>query len=243
MKLDEYWDKIQGSSLMYRAYSLAQRLGIIFEKFVFAILCGLFPKKKGYRIFHVDWSDYTSSMGKGLDLKLFQRNKLLAVFEVKNWAKKGRPYGTETATEQILSRFKNCGTNLKILIISFKSLLTKRALALLEANNVFVLETKKLIGKNDFPRKHKYSKAFYQLRAKIYKLINAKQARKDFFGCSCVNSKQVRLDKIDINDNTTNTKPNKQYDSDSKKLAREYAMTLVKRAIKLGQPKHFQSNG
>ena len=65
---------------------------------MFAILYGLFPKKGGYRVFHVDWSNYTSSMGKGLDIKLFQRNKLLAVFEVKNWAKKGRPYGTETAT-------------------------------------------------------------------------------------------------------------------------------------------------
>jgi len=150
MKLDKYLDRIQDSPLMERAYSVAQRLGIIFEKFVFAILCGLFPKERGYRVFHVDWSNYTSSMGKGLDLRLFQRNKLLAVFEIKNWAKKGRPYGTETATEQILARFRNCGTNLKILVISFKSLLTKRALALLEANNVHVLETNKLVGKNDF---------------------------------------------------------------------------------------------
>ena len=244
MTLEDYIEEVESSPSIRRAYSLAQRLGIIFEKFVFAILCGLFPKKKGYRISHVDWSNYTSSMGKGLDLKIFQRNKLLAVFEIKNWRELGRPYGTETATEQILARFKNCGTNLKILVISFKSLLTKRALALLEASNVHVLETNKLVGKNDFPRKHKYSKVFYQLRAQIYRLIKTKQVRQNFLGCSCVSGKQVRLDKIDTNDNTTNTKPNKlEHDSDSKKLAREYAMNLLRRAIKLGQLTHFLSNG
>jgi len=243
MTLEDYIEKVESFPSIRRAYSLAQRLGIIFEKFVYAVLCGLFPKKLGFRLTHVDWNNYTSAQGKGVDIKLFLRNKLIAVFEIKNWRELGRPYGTETATEQILARFKNCGTNLKILVISFKSLLTKRALALLEVSNVHILETNKLIGKNDFPRKHKYSKVFYGLRAQILELIKTKQARQSFSGCNCVSGKQVRLDKVDINDNTNNTKPNKEHDSDSKKVAREYAMNLVRRAIKLGQLKHFLSNG
>ena len=209
-------------------------LGIIGEKFNNSVAKSIFKVKEGYRVRHVDWDNY--SYGHGLDLRVFKRNKQVMAIEVKNWRKMNRPYGTDIARTEIIDRFKNCAGGIKVLIISFLCLLTKQALTLLEKHNIHIIETRKLIGKNDFPKKGRNNKVFYSLKSKLSKLwCDLKQARTKV--CGCVNSKQVRLDKIDINDNTTNTKPNKQHDSDCEKLASNYAMNLVRRAIKLEELK------
>jgi hypothetical protein len=80
------------------------------------------------------------------------------VFECKNWKLNYKHrYSLKDAKEQILTRFHNCGINIKVLIISFKEQLSKRALSFLESNNILILETGKLIGKRDFRSKLVYS--------------------------------------------------------------------------------------
>ena len=168
--LTEYIQKIVASPIVKEAYSKAQRLGIPLEKFIVMVLSIFFPKSKGYRIEHVDWEDYTNNSAPkkiSVDVRLFLRNKLIAVFECKNWRLlPEHRYGLKDAKEQILTRFHNCGTNIKVLIISFKKQLSKKALRYLESNNIQVIETGKLIGKKDFR-----SKLIYSLGKQIKQLI------------------------------------------------------------------------
>jgi len=223
-------------------------LGVIGEKFTNSVAKSIFKVKDGYRVKHVDWGNY--SYGHGLDLRVFKRNKQVMAIEVKNWREMNHPYGTETAETEIIDRFQNYAGGIKVLIISLLCLLTKKALELLEAHNIHVIEIGKLIGSRDFPRrksktrKGRYSKVFHSVRSNLLELwLNLKrQARQSFLGYSCVGGKQVRLDEIDINDKTNNTKPNKleqnkQYDTASKKQASNYAYRLLKRAMRLEELK------
>ena len=166
--LTEYIRKIVDSPLIKEAYSQAQRLGITLEKFIVMVLSFFYPSKLGYRIEHMDWNNYTFHMGKSVaDVRLFLRNKLLAVFECKNWRMlPEHRYGLEAVKREIVSRFTNCGTNIKVLIISFKKQLSKKARSYLESNNIQILETGKLIGKKDFR-----SRLIYSLGKQIKQLI------------------------------------------------------------------------
>ena len=124
-----------------------------------------------------------------------------------------RPYGTETARTEIIDRFKNYAGGLKVLIISFLCLLTKKALELLETHNIHIIEIEKLVGRKDFPLKGKNNEVFYQLKNKLQKLWldyrhDQNQANPKGFGC--VN--QFKLDNyISVNTNTQ-----KKHDTGSK---------------------------
>lgn len=167
--LTEYIQKVVDSPIVREAYSIAQRLGMTLEKFVVMVLSMFYPSKDGYRIEHEDWNNYTAHMGTSTDIRLFLRNKLIAVFECKNWRiLPEHRYGLEAVKREIVSRFNNCGTNLKVLIISFREQLSKRALSFLESNNIQIIETGKLIGKKDFR-----SKLIYQLGKQIKQFIRA----------------------------------------------------------------------
>ena len=143
-------------------------LGVIGEKFCSSVAKSIFKVEEGYRVKHVDWDNY--SYGHGLDLRVFKRNKQVMAVEVKNWREMNRPYGTETVRTEITDRFKNYAGGLKVLIISFLYLLTKKALELLEAHNIHVIEIGKLVGRKDFPRKGKNNEVFYRLKNKLRKL-------------------------------------------------------------------------
>ena len=116
-------------------YSKKQRLGIILEQWVVRVLMFLFPISRGYRIKHVDWKDYTNNSAPkkiSVDIRLFLRNKLIAVFECKNWRLlPDHRYGITNAYNETLSRFHNAGTYIRILAISFKNQLAKTAINLL----------------------------------------------------------------------------------------------------------------
>jgi len=205
-------------------------LGVIGEKFTNSVAKSIFKVKEGYRVIHVDWDNY--SYGHGLDLRVFKRNKQVLAIEVKNWREMDRPYRTEAARTEIIDRFKNYAGGLKILIISFLSLLTKKALELLEAHKIHVIEIGKLVGRNHFPRKGKNNKVFYQLKSKLQKLwldhkFNQKQTSPKSFGC-------VNQFKLDNYMSTANTITLNKHDTDSKKrLVKTHQNSLVERILNL----------
>ena len=150
-----------------------------------------------------------------------------------------RPYGTETAETEIIDRFKNYAGGIKVLSISFLCLLTKKALELLEAHDIHVIEIGKLVGKNDFPRKGKNNKTFYSLKSKLFKLwANHKQKARPKV-CGCVRGKQLKLSNTHVHSNahTTNNSNLKPHDTDKQKVTSNYAYRLLKRAFKLEELK------
>ena len=206
-------------------------LGVIGEKFSDSVAKSIFKVEDGYRVKHVDWDNY--SYGHGLDLRVFKRNKQVLAIEVKNWREMNRPYGTETARTEIIDRFRNYAGGLKVLIISFLCLLTKKALELLEAHNIHVIEIGKLVGRKDFPRKGKDNEVFYRLKSRLHKLWldymhDQKQASSKSFGC--VN--QFKLDNyMSVNTNTQN-----KHDTDSKKqLVKSHQNSLVEHVLNLAK--------
>jgi len=192
-------------------------LGIIGEKFSDSVAKSIFKVKDGYRVKHVDWDNY--SYGHGLDLRVFKRNKQVLAVEVKNWREMNRPYGTETARTEIIDRFKNYAGGLKVLIISFLCLLTKKALELLEAHNIHIVEVGKLIGKNDFPPKGHNAKAFYSLKAKIERLFK-ERAKSVFCGVHSGCGNQLLLSGVDTTTvNNNQLKQHKEHDTQPYKQA------------------------
>jgi len=138
-------------------------LGKIGEMVVVAIVKSIFKASEGFRVKHTDFRHY--NFGHGLDLRVFERNKQLLGIEVKNWKSFNKPYGMDIYESEILDRFKNFTYGMKLLIITTLSLLTKRAVNNLRRNNIFVVETNKLLGHKDFK-----SKVFWQIKTKIERL-------------------------------------------------------------------------
>lgn len=208
-------------------------LGVILEKWAYAVLKSIFKNNNGFRIKHVNWDRY--NYGFGLDLRVFKRSSQILGIECKNWRDFDRPYGTDIAIHEIIDRFTNFAGGIKVLVITFISLLTKEAIRLLKANSIHILETNKLIGSKDFPHKGRNSKAFYSLKNKLSKL---------WFGAKFSKGSSVSYNKIDMyrsdttHENTSHNTTTKllQYTIPIKKnYTRNYALNLVKRAIRLGQ--------
>lgn len=208
-------------------------LGIIGEKFVYAVLASIFKAKEDFRVKHVDWNNY--SYGHGQDLRVFKRNRQVLGIECKNWRKLNRPYGTDIAEKEVIDRFANFAGGFKILVISFLYLLTRKARRFLKAHNIYAIEIGKLIGKNDFPRKGKNNKAFYTFKSKFLRLWRSLKwlARTRVYG-----SVQVSLDRFDShvhNAHTTNFNP--KHDTDNQKVTSNCALDLVFRALRIAQLK------
>ena len=192
-------------------YSLAQRLGIALEKFLFAVIKSFFPKKIGYNYWHVDWDNYTDNSAPNKiseDFKLFFRGVLLMAIECKNWNFiQKHKYGVETVLKEIVSRLRNSNAPINLLLISFKDLLCKEAQKLLKQNNILVIETGKLVGEKDYR-----TRLFKELGYKIKKLLTKIQDRRDGFGVVVSNgchSKQSTLHNADSSNNSnTNKLPN-----------------------------------
>ena len=219
-------------------------LGKIGEMFSNAVVKSVFKTKKGFRVKHVNWNNYTH--GSGLDLRVFRQNKLFLGIEVKNWRYFDRPYGVEFAVSEIIDRFKEFTGDFKILIISFKSLLTKKAILLLNNHHIHILEVGKLMNKNDFPKKDKTNKTYFNLKYKLIKLIRdlKRQARGGFgFNVGC-----------NIQDNTIDnyfdtTKSTNHYNKNNNILTKQstikhdtnvnktdsYALKLLKSVMKQAQ--------
>jgi len=113
-----------------------------------------------------------------VDFKVYYGDKLLKVFESKNWRTiYNRKYDKEIAQDEVISRIENyplCDTGL---IISDFNVFSQPAQELItkQGNYNNVIETEKLLGKHDFKGKiyHKLYKLFYDdLKASLEKLQN-----------------------------------------------------------------------
>jgi len=142
-------------------------LGLINEKVLLAILSSVF---KGYKIKHNDFNRYQDGISRGVDFRVFERNKSLFDIEVKNWKLFNKPYGLDVIKLEILERFKNSCAKYKILIISFISLISTEGLSLLKRNNIHVFGVDRLIGKKFFDFKNRL---FYELKAKFTKFLRS----------------------------------------------------------------------
>lgn len=204
---------------------------------MFAVLSSLFPKSKGFRTKHVDWSNYTSEMGKGLDLRVFQRSRQIIGMEVKDFREYDRPYGTDFVRKHVLERFKNFAGGVKILIISFLCLLTRKGLELIESHGIHIVE----VGKVFSIRKDVKTPLFWKIRSKVeqlwldYKHEQELRRRPDF-GCvsldrfvKCIGPS---VDMIHNKDNPLLRQLTKTHDSDSKKqLVETHQNSLVERIL------------
>lgn len=173
-------------------------LGIIGEMVAFALLSGLFKTKEGFKVKHIDWKRY--NCGFRVDLRVFKKCKSVMDIEVKNWRLFSKPYGTEIAISEIIDRFKKSCALFKILFITYKTLLTREALGLLDLHKIHVFEIGKLMGKKDFKNKF-----FYETKQRLAQFIKTikskanKQPEIDFGSYKLDN--YLELDNID-NSNT-----------------------------------------
>jgi hypothetical protein len=105
----------------------------------------------GFELRHNDWSNYAKSQAKGVDVRVRQGKDLCFAIEIKNLNWQSKPYGTEFTVKEVLTRFEGLEAIFKILVISYKKLLTKEALRLLEENHIHVYEVGNVfkIGKHN----------------------------------------------------------------------------------------------
>jgi len=141
-------------------------LGVIGEKVSCSFLSSTFKVRDGYKIIHNDFKNYTKSITKGVDLRLFKENREIARIECKNWRQLDRPYDKDIAFNEVVKRFEDTpnGT-VKVLIISFQ-VFTQEALELIEAHGITVIWLNRLMGKGIFR-----SQTFYDLRDKTTRII------------------------------------------------------------------------
>lgn len=206
-------------------YSDKQRLGIILEKLINAIMVSL-----DYRTKHVDWDNYTSEMGNGQDIRVFNGNRQVCAVECKNWRKLNKPYGTETVKTEIIERFVNFAGGIKILVISFLSLFTKEAIRLLKANNIHIVEIGKLIGSKDFR-----TQLFYQVKAKIRSLLESSTTSR--FVVNVVNNNPITNY---VCTNNLNTSKTKEHDTEVNYQLAKDIVRQVKLAILLEKLPHLK---
>lgn len=214
-------------------------LGKILEQFTVAV-----NKSIGYRVLHNDFDNYSYNKYNS-DVRDFLRNKQLANIECKNWRLLDRKYDLSTAQDEILDRFRDHAGGVKILVISFfEDMFTESAKQLILNSGIKVVELGKLIGRKDF-----HSQLFHITKSRIRKIIyNFQLNHRAKLGCSShvSYSSLDRIDKIDRSntlntyENTNNIKTNNTI-LHTKNCSRNYALELVKRAIRLGQS--YQSYG
>lgn len=130
-----------------------QALGLSGELLVHNMLNQIFKDDEDTRIKTNDFKNYTKSIEKGVDFKVYYRHEPFYAIEVKNWLLQNKPYGTEIAINEIISRFEGLRGFLKVLIISYDGLLTVKARRLLKQSNIHIISINKVMSiRKDNPR-------------------------------------------------------------------------------------------
>jgi hypothetical protein len=173
------------------------------EKIVVDALKTKFKKRDGYMIKHNPFnSQYRYACAKGIDIPVYFEETQIAEIEVKGLADQPKPYGTDYVYRHILPRFSktNC---VKILVITYEHLLTKKAKDILEQHGIIIFE----IGYRLTTSIYQNLKQLYSLGSALHKLIvglwqhiKPTSQKPDFFNSL---SYFLTTDTIDINDNTT----------------------------------------
>lgn len=207
-------------------------LGIQGEKFILNRLDKLLGKRRqrrNYRIEHNSFNRSKYPMGTGLDLKVFRDDKPLIDAEVKNWNWFNRPYGTEFAKE-ILDRFIGSIAPIKLLFISYVSLLTHAVIELIKKAGITIIEIGATIQPHESWGQHLIqfqNRNYYKLRKLLLKTQTTTQKN---VGCFNV----VRLIRfVDLTDtNSINPSNNNNYDTHIAKL--EYKRNQLNQSIENG---------
>lgn len=133
--MQRFNDTVKNSSL---------QKGKVGEQFIVDRLQNIIGKKrlarKWYHIRHHDWGR-NYNYGTGTDVTVYDdKGEPILDIEVKNWKQQPRTYGVEFTQSEILTRFLNSMAKIKLLIISFKELLTDKATDLIRSNGIKILE-------------------------------------------------------------------------------------------------------
>lgn len=116
------------------------------ERILYSALSMKFRKSDGCKITHNPFNDqYKYACSHGLDLTL-ETPEFTVAIEAKNLNLKPKPYGTKFVYEKVLPRFVRVSPKMiKILIITYIELLTKKALRLLSKMHIHVFETRQFL--------------------------------------------------------------------------------------------------
>lgn len=188
-----------------------QEQGFPFEVFLGLLLKSTYKRKNGYLVeYHETIEEYIQKSNpntpKSDNIVYCNENEFLEG-EAKNWSQQNKPYGHKTIYEKVLiNRLIHSNALLKILFISFISLISKKGLALLKAHNVHVFEIGKVVTYADLPRRGRDSSFFYSIKNRFESFIDnilsdlGKKAKR-FFGVSILDNK---LDRYCNVSNTSN---------------------------------------
>jgi hypothetical protein len=150
-------------------------IAILHERFDFQVLKTLFSAKNGYEIIHNNWDKKHYSYGSGVDIRILKRDengrlKPDTAIESKGWNDyKDRNYGVDTAEDEILDRFRDVmNFPIKICIITYSKLLTRKAQDFLTSHNIYLVEIGSFVSNIYESLK---SVSYYRLKANILKVI------------------------------------------------------------------------
>ena len=187
-------------------YNYRMGLGLIKEKCVNAVTSMIFPKKKGYQIQHSNWSEYNYSTG--TDLKVFDcEGRFLLDCEVKNWQFFVRAYGTAIIESEVFDRFVTSTARLKLLVISYLSLIPKSLLPKFKQLGITIIETSQLTTNQSF------YKVFNQLIKPLHTIKQQLQQpfkHKELMTYNNNNNTKNNTKNVDTNIVTVNNSSNKQ---------------------------------
>jgi len=211
--------RLKGFYLNGRYFNRKEWLGINLERlvvYILEVLCSRYH----IHIHHEKWfKNY--NYGNGSDFKLEDdKGNVFVEGECKNWKNFNRPYGTEIAETEILSRFTTQAP-LKLLIISYISLLTTKALEILKKHNIVVVEVGNVTVKDT--RK----KLFKPLLRKIYHHLKPYLSQKNLcHKTKCKSNKLTHYISNTTNNNNTQHKNTIQYDTIIKNKGKNTLLNL-----------------
>jgi hypothetical protein len=179
-----------------------------------------FKRTNGYHIKANPFNDqYRYCCGKDMDLiiqDMTEGYKTIAAIEVKNLAEQNRPYGTDFVKRHVLPRAKDIDPfTLKILVITFKKLLTKAAIDILQREGWAIIEVGERITYEFFRDMPK----LYALAARIKAVIpSRKQTKPTAKPRTNLNFSCITLDNYTVDNNHNLSNNNLLHDTPTSKL-------------------------
>lgn len=133
-----------------------------------------FRKQDGYYIKHNNFEDITQyCTGYGMDITIQYKPEgygFVCAIEVKNLKDQKKPYGTDFVKRHILPRGEGI-TGLKLLVITFLSLLTKQGIELLKKHGWKFVEVEERLTYEFYEKGNRYK--LYELADKIKKAVRS----------------------------------------------------------------------
>lgn len=191
--------------MQFRTSNYKITMGILGEKFVSKVLESIYRKEKGFYVEHQNWAK-NYNYGNGLDVQVREHGKPKIDVEVKNWKLFNKPYGMDVVKTEILERFENSKAQLKLLVITFVCLLSKKAFQLLEQYNIKIIEIGNLITRITF--RSTFNNFKHYLKQKLAKFFDS---------CSNSSSYLVSSSSLSFNSNLLLSNNSMKHDTNIEK--------------------------